>query len=68
MGACTGNCRRPDGVNADRLPVVLVGVQRLVAGFVAFDPPLEIQHGVGLVAFPVVWTRHLHFLHREGGL
>lgn len=47
------------------LPVILIGVQRLVAGFVAFNSPLEIQHGVIFVAVPVVWTRHLHFLHRE---
>ncbi len=47
------------------LPVVLIGVQRLVAGFVTFDSPLEIQHGVSLVAVSVVWARHLHLLHRE---
>lgn len=47
------------------LPVMLIRVQRLVAGFVAFNSPLEIQHGVSLVAVPVVWTRNLHFLYRE---
>lgn len=52
-------------MDADDLPVVLIRVQRLVAGFVALNSSLEIQHGVSLVAVPVVWTRHLHFLHRE---
>lgn len=41
---------------------MLVGVQRLVAGSVALDSLLEIQHGVRLVAVAVVRTRHLHFL------
>lgn len=49
------------------LPVMLVGVQRLVAGFVAFNSLLEVQHGFGLVAVAVVWTRHLHFLLRVVG-
>ena len=46
------------------LPVILIWVQRLVAGSVTFDSLLEIHHGVRLVAVPVVWTGHLHFLHR----
>lgn len=46
------------------LPVVLIRVQRLVAGFVTFNSPLEIQHGVCLVAVTVVRTGHLHFLHK----
>lgn len=37
-------------------PVVLIGVQRLVAGSVALDSLLEIQHGVRLVAVAVVRT------------
>lgn len=48
-------------------PVVPIGVQGLVAGLVAFDPLLEIQHGVRLVAVAVVRTGHLHFLRREVG-
>lgn len=55
-------------MDARRLPVMLIRVQRLVAGFVAFNSPLEIQHGVSLVAVAVVWTGHLHFLRREGRL
>ncbi len=47
---------------------MLIRVQRLVAGFVTFNSPLEIQHGVSLVAVPVVWTRHFHLLHSEGRL
>lgn len=55
-------------LSADHLPVMLIRVQRLIAGFVAFNSPLEIQHCLSLVAVPVVRTRHLHFLHREGQL
>lgn len=43
-------------VNTGDSPVVLIRVQRLVAGFVAFNSPLEIQHGVCLVAVLIVWT------------
>lgn len=64
----TGKSTDADRINADRLPVMLIRVQRLVAGFVAFNSPLEVQHGVSLVAVPVVWTWHLHFLCREGRL
>lgn len=51
----------------DHLPVVLVRVQRLVAGFVTFNSLLEVQDGFGLVAVAVVWTRDLHFLLRTVG-
>lgn len=52
----------------DHLPVMLIRVQRLVAGFVTFNSLLEIQHSFSLVTVPVVWTRHLHFLHMRRGL
>lgn len=47
------------------IPVMLVRVQRLIAGFVTFNSPLEIQHSISFVAITVVWTGHLHFLHRK---
>lgn len=55
-------------IYTDHLPVMLIRVQRLVAGFVTFNSLLEIQHSFSLVTVPVVWTRHLHFLHRRRGL
>lgn len=62
---CVGDGRCLDLTSAEDLPVMLIRVQRLVAGFVTFNSPLEIQHSISLVAVPVVWTGHLHFLHRE---
>lgn len=60
-----GHGRSPGKIFAYILPVVLIRVQGLVAGFVTFNSPLEVQHGISFVAVTVIWTRHLHFLERE---
>ena len=67
MDECGGDVPPADDTRLWWIPVVLVRVQRLVAGSVALDSLLEIQHGVGLVAVAVVWARHLHFLQKPGG-
>lgn len=51
------------GIENLRLPVVLVRIQRLVAGSVTFDSFLEVHHGFGFVTVLVVWTGNLDFLY-----
>lgn len=46
-------------------PVVLVGVQGLVAGLVAADPLHEVVHGLSRAAVSVVGAGELHFLQPE---